>query len=315
MTDDRKRIHAENIFEKLWKAYDRRDIEILKDFDLLKLDSYQITRGGHELKLTIEIDADNMLIRLSSELDIDVPQSRRTDMAVCICKANCELNEGVFEYDILEGRIIFRMARFYEACELTDSYLTEMHFRAGMVIDEFYGEFERLSSGEVSRDALLGELDMKKHHKWKASEEYEETADAVFDMLAVALKEKGFVMRAFRKMRMFYIDIPNGERSIGVMVRLDADEQIINIAVPFEVEVRRETAPDVAALACAVTEQLVSGGISFDFLKGTIYYNTSTSFLDGGISSKAFLGIVGMSSEIFRCYNNKFKKISSGETE
>lgn len=315
MSEDKKLLQAQNIYEKLWKAFDRREFEYEKDGESLTVVCYDFSRSGLELTFNASVDSENSLIRFSCLLDIAVPHDKRIDMALCVNAANTCLFDGFFEYDIVEGNIVFCLSRWFDDCEINDPLLTELVYKSEAIIDAYYYDFVRLSNGEVSSEKLLEEIKERKLFRWSASEELVEAADEIFDTVIRAFEKSGYTVRGIKSLRMIYADISYPGLSSGMIIRVDADEQLISVIIPLTVMFREGTRIDGAVASCAVTDNLIAGGICSDYFSGSACFRITTSFLESKISERAIAALAEYACEVIKDYNPEFRRLNDGELD
>lgn len=144
---------AQATFQALCDAMDAMDWKYTKE------DGLRISTGarGEDLPMDLDIRIDEKLslIKLVSSLDFTVPEDKRIDMALAVAAANYSMVNGCFDYNILNGRLFFRMATPYVDMQLDEEVFRYLLLCACKTIDNYNDKFLMLSKGMLSIEDFL----------------------------------------------------------------------------------------------------------------------------------------------------------------
>lgn len=107
------------------------------------------------MNFIVMVDADRDLVRLLSPMDFEVKEEKRTELAIAITMANNQLVNGSFDFDLGNGKIVFRMALSYRGSILgREAY--DYLIRASLAtIDEFNEKFLALATDMMDLEKFL----------------------------------------------------------------------------------------------------------------------------------------------------------------
>ena len=144
---------AQATFRALCDAMDAMDWKYKKE------DGLRISAGARgddlPIDLNIRVDEKLSLIKLLSILDFTVPEDKRVDMAIAVTAANYGMVHGSFDYDILEGRVFFRMVTPYADMELDEEVFRYLLFCAAATVDNYNDKFLMVAKGMHSIEDFL----------------------------------------------------------------------------------------------------------------------------------------------------------------
>lgn len=108
MATDMELTQAKRAYRKFCEMLDDQNWKYNKDDEKLS-----ITTGasGEDLPIDIRVNVDQgkQLVTLLSQLPYSVPEESRVLMAVAVTAANYSMVDGSFDYNLANGKIIFRM--------------------------------------------------------------------------------------------------------------------------------------------------------------------------------------------------------------
>lgn len=144
-----KKVYAtlcEALDERNWK-YEKVDDELLVHF----------TVNGDDLPMQYIIfaDVDRQLLRLLSPLPFDMAEDKRIDGAIATCHATYGLRDGSFDYDLSDGKIVYRMTSAFLDNEVPVSVIQYMIDFTGAVVDKYNDKFFALNKGFLTIEKFL----------------------------------------------------------------------------------------------------------------------------------------------------------------
>ena len=157
MADQKKLELAQATFATLCQTLDKNDWRYRKDEDALKI---ECGAQGDDLpmEITVDVDAERMLVLLLSHLPFVIQEDKRLDVAIAVSAINNELVDGCFDYDIASGHMFFRMTNSFMESKLGEEAFAYMLFCSCQVIDEYNDKFLMLAKGMVSIEQFLSSL-------------------------------------------------------------------------------------------------------------------------------------------------------------
>lgn len=144
---------AQATFRALCDAMDAMDWKYKKE------DGLQISTGARgddlPINMIIRLNEKHSLIKLLSFLDFTVPEDKRIDMAIAVAAANYGMVHGCFDYNVLDGSIVFRMVTAYGDMELDTEVFRYLLYCATITVDNYNDKFLMLSKGMLSIEDFL----------------------------------------------------------------------------------------------------------------------------------------------------------------
>lgn len=110
------------------------------------------------MELTVNVDADRMLIMLISHLPFVIQEDKRLDVAIAVSAINNALVDGCFDYDVASGNMFFRMTNSFHESILGEAVFAYMLFASCQTIDEYNDKFLMLAKGVLSIEQFLSTL-------------------------------------------------------------------------------------------------------------------------------------------------------------
>ncbi len=141
---DEKRERALRVFRGLCDNLDKRNWNYQKDEERLRI---ECTAHGEDLPmdLSIRVEADRQLLMLLSTLPFNVPEDKRLDLAIAITHVNDRLVDGSFDYNISDGRILFRLTSSFIDSEIGNDLFTYLVGCSCQTIDAFNDKLMRVA--------------------------------------------------------------------------------------------------------------------------------------------------------------------------
>lgn len=154
MADEKERKRAEATYKSLCEMLDENEWRYDKDEENL---SILCSARGDDLSMPIrmETDADRQLVILTSPMPFDVPENRRTPMAIAVTLANYGLVDGSFDYDYPSGKILFRLTSNFSECIIDRELLKYMLYVSCGTIDEYNDKFLAVAENDMTFDEIV----------------------------------------------------------------------------------------------------------------------------------------------------------------
>lgn len=154
MSEEKDLKQARAVYKALCDMLDERDWRYNKnETDLTILCGAQ----GDDLpmQIIIEVDTTRQIVSLMSEMPFAVPEKRRAALAVAVSKANNGMVDGSFDYNYLNGKIVFRMTSSYRESLIGKNLFAYMLECACYTIDEYNDKFLMVAKTEMSINEIL----------------------------------------------------------------------------------------------------------------------------------------------------------------
>lgn len=145
---------AKKAYATLCEALDARNWKYEKvDDDLLV--HFSVNGDDLPIQYIIFVDVDRQLIRLLSHMPFDMSEDKRIDGAIATCHATYGLRDGSFDYDLSDGKIVYRMTSAFLDNELPVSVIQYMIDFTGAVVDKYNDKFFALNKGFLTIEKFL----------------------------------------------------------------------------------------------------------------------------------------------------------------
>lgn len=107
------------------------------------------------MEINIEIDAERRLVLLFSPMPFVVGEDRRIPLAVATSVVNYKLVDGSFDYNIENGKILFRMTSSYRDSLIGKDLLEYMLFVSCRTIDDYNDKFLAIAKNDMSTEEII----------------------------------------------------------------------------------------------------------------------------------------------------------------
>lgn len=145
---------AKKVYATLCEALDARNWKYEKvDDDLLV--HFSVNGDDLPIQYIIFVDVDRQLIRLLSHMSFDMSEDKRIDGAIATCHATYGLRDGSFDYDLSDGKIVYRMTSAFLDNEVPVSVIQYMIDFTGAVVDKYNDKFFALNKGFLTIEKFL----------------------------------------------------------------------------------------------------------------------------------------------------------------
>ena len=145
---------AKKAYATLCEALDARNWKYEKvDDDLLV--HFSVNGDDLPIQYIIFVDVDRQLIRLLSHMPFDMSEDKRIDGAIATCHATYGLRDGSFDYDLPDGKIVYRMTSAFLDNEVPVSVIQYMIDFTGAVVDKYNDKFFALNKGFLTIEKFL----------------------------------------------------------------------------------------------------------------------------------------------------------------
>lgn len=154
MADDKQLKQARAAYRSLCEMLDEKDWHYKKDEEhLLVLCKAQ----GDDLPMDIriEVDAERSLVILLSNTPFNIPKDKRDALAVAVSAANCRIIDGSFDYNYLDGIILFRMTSSFMDSLVGKEMFEYLLLVSCITIDRYNDKFLMVAKSDMSNEEIL----------------------------------------------------------------------------------------------------------------------------------------------------------------
>ncbi len=149
MESENKLENAMLAYRTICSALDARDWKYEKDNDEL-LVHFGVNGEDLLMNFIIVADAERQLIRLMSPLPFNMSEDKRLEGAIATCVATYGMADGSFDYDLSNGRIVFRMTQCFRSSVIGEELIQYMISCACAMVDKYNDQFLALDKGVMS---------------------------------------------------------------------------------------------------------------------------------------------------------------------
>lgn len=154
MAEDKELKQAQNLYKALCEWLDEHD------WDYKKFENDFVVKclaQGDDLpiELVVQIDTKHQLISLMSPMPFPIAEDRRSVIAVAVSQANVGLITGNFDFNYLNGQIIFRIASSYRESLIGKDMFEYLLLCACYTIDEYNDKFLTVAKSKMSIEEVL----------------------------------------------------------------------------------------------------------------------------------------------------------------
>ena len=157
MADEKKLRQAKVAFDTLCDMLDEREWKYDKDEDNFRIES---GASGEDLPMPIRIDVDpeRDLITLLSHMTFDIPEDKRVEMALAVSAINYMLVDGSFDYDVINGTLVFRMTSSYKESLVGKELFAYMLYVSCNTVDNYNDKLMLLAKGKLTLKAFVDSI-------------------------------------------------------------------------------------------------------------------------------------------------------------
>lgn len=123
-----------------WK-FDRNDDDLV------------ISTGVHSedlpINFIIAVNAKNQVVQFLSKLPFNMAEDKRVEGAIAVCMVNYGLIDGSFDYDINDGKIIYRLTCSYRGSSIDGDLINYIIIIASQTVEDYNDKFFMLSKGMI----------------------------------------------------------------------------------------------------------------------------------------------------------------------
>lgn len=147
---------AKQVYQKIINMLDNRGWKYERHDEDLVIAS-GVTGEDLPIAFIFAVKPQNHLVQFLSKLPVTMPEEKRIDGAIAACAASNHLIDGSFDYDVMNGSIVFRLTSSYLNSDISEDLLEYMLMVSAATIDEYNDKFLMLAKGMITIQKFLEE--------------------------------------------------------------------------------------------------------------------------------------------------------------
>ncbi len=97
------------------------------------------------IEFIVVVKPRNEVVQFLSALPFNMPEDKRVEGAIAVCAANYGIVDGSFDYDLTDGKILFRLTSSYRESKLSEDLFEYMIMVAASTVDNYNDKFFMLA--------------------------------------------------------------------------------------------------------------------------------------------------------------------------
>lgn len=154
MAEEMNMQKAKEVFNTLVKMLDTRDWKYEKHEDKLLIKS-GVKGDDLPVEFIVVVNPRNEVVQFISAMPFNMPEDKRVDGAIAVCAANYGLVDGSFDYDLRDGKILFRLTSSYRESTLSEDLFEYMIMCAASTVDQYNDKFFMIAKGMMTVQQFL----------------------------------------------------------------------------------------------------------------------------------------------------------------
>ena len=153
MDKEMQRKQAVKIFETVCSMFDDMDWHYEKKDDFV----LSCTIGGDDIPMDmlVIVRPEQQIVSIISPIPVVVPEEKVPDISMAVNVVNNGLINGCFDYDIAEGRIVFRIVESYVDSILGKELFKHLIMVSSAIVDEYNDKFFMMAKGMLSFEDFM----------------------------------------------------------------------------------------------------------------------------------------------------------------
>ena len=138
-----------NVFNTMTDMMDAKGWRYKKYEDDLSIMT-QFSGDDFSMDLMVIVKPKQKVVAVYSILPFEMPEDKRIDGALAVCAANYWMVDGGFDYDVRNGKIMFRLTSSYRNSILSEELFEYMIGVSCSTIDQYNDKFFMIAKGMMS---------------------------------------------------------------------------------------------------------------------------------------------------------------------
>lgn len=148
---------AREIYDSIVANLEAKDWKFDRDDEQMTIKSG--VRGEDlPLEFVLHVHAKNELVQFLSVLPFTFAEDKRVDGAVATCVVNYRLLDGCFDFDISDGKMLFRLNCSYRGNDFSSEQLMYMIMVASKTIDDYNDKFFMMAKDMITLPQFIDKV-------------------------------------------------------------------------------------------------------------------------------------------------------------
>ncbi len=152
--DEQNLTKAKQVFDTICQMLDGDDWHYEKNEDELTV-RFGVQGEDIPVQIGIEVQAERQLVVLFSPMPYKIPEEKRLDLAVAVSVANRGMINGTFDYNVMNGNLLFRISNSYIGCDLSTDVFMYMLQCACATVDEYNDKFLMIAKNVLTLEQFI----------------------------------------------------------------------------------------------------------------------------------------------------------------
>lgn len=154
MAEEKEIRQAKAAYDTLCDMLKERDWHYESDAD-----NFTIMCGarGEDLpmEIRIQVDPERLIVTLLSQMPFSVPEDKRVEMALAVSAINFSLVDGSFDYNFVDGTMLFRMTSSYRESLVGKDMFEYMLYVSCKTIDDYNDKLLMIIKEKMTLEDLV----------------------------------------------------------------------------------------------------------------------------------------------------------------
>ena len=153
MADEKMLKQAQTVYNTICKAFDSNGWKYEKDDE--KLHVFCGAQGDDlTIDVNMKVNTAQQIISFYSYMPFEVPQDRRVEVALAVTMINYVMVDGSFDYDFVDGTLLFRMTSGFTSSLIGTELIEYMLYISCRTVDDYNDKLEKIANGKMSLQEL-----------------------------------------------------------------------------------------------------------------------------------------------------------------
>lgn len=158
MADAKNLKQARAVYDTMCEMLDDRNWNYDRDEDALSI-SCGVRGDDMPISIRMAVDAERLLVMLFSQINIDIPDDVRIEMALAVTKVNYKLVNGCFDYSPAKGNLLFRLVSGVRDSLIGPDMLAYVLDTACGTVDDYNHLFKKLAEKDITLAEFMAAVD------------------------------------------------------------------------------------------------------------------------------------------------------------
>lgn len=158
MMEEVKIKRARDIYNSLCEMLDAKNFKYIKHADKTTI-AFAMVGDDFPMQFVLIIDAERELVRLISTNVATFPEDKRLEGAIVTSQTNYRLMDGSFDYDVMTGKVSFRITTSFADSLISKEVLEYMIGIASYTVDDYNDKFFMVAKGKMTLEEFFKEED------------------------------------------------------------------------------------------------------------------------------------------------------------